>query len=181
MSAAHYHRHGRDHAHAVRTDDDELVSSEVGIMHPASVKFGFAVMVLVFAAALGVMIWAAVVLADEKPYYAPNATTEPLTGYVVYYDRAAEPYCGQPARVLTGVDTSGTCVSNCDADANCRFFTFDQTHARCYMYEGGVLPGQLAAAAVPGPTTQNSYVYVKDGSLSTQLRGVLRNGNQTLF
>lgn len=171
----------RDRAHLIRTDDDELVSSEVGILHPATVKAGFVVMLLIFAGLLGVMIWAAVVLSDERPYYAPNANTALVNGYTIYYDRAAEPFSGPPARVLTGVVTESTCVADCNADANCRFFTMDFSNARCYVYDKSVLPAQYASAAVPGPTQLNADVYVKVGSMVSQLRGVLRDGNQTLL
>lgn len=171
----------RDRAHLIRTEDDSLVSSEVGIMHPASMKLGFVLMLLLFAGLLGVMIWASVVLADERPYFAPDANTELVDGYVIYYDRAAEPYCGTPARVLTGVVSSGTCTTECNSDDQCKFFTFDQLNNRCYLYNNGVLPGQYALSAVPGPTQMNADVFVKAGSLASQLRGVLRDGSQTIF
>ena len=73
----------RDRAHLIRTDDDELVSSEVGILHPAAVKAGFVVMILIFAAMLGLMIWASVVLSSEHPYYAPNSNTALVNGYTI--------------------------------------------------------------------------------------------------
>lgn len=174
-------RRARDRAHLIRTDDDALVSSEVGIAHPATVQAGYVVLILVFAGLLGVMLWAAVTLGDERPYYTSNANTAAIDGYTVYYDRAAEPYSGTPERVLTGVVNDSTCVADCNADANCRFFTYDQTHARCYVYSASVLPGQFAASAVPGPTQLNADVYVKTGNAVTQLRGALRNGNSTIF
>lgn len=175
-------RRARDRAHLIRLDDDALVSSEVGIMHPATVKLGYFLLLFLFFALLGVLVWAAVVFADEKPYYAPNAVTEVVGDYTLYYDRAAEPFSGAPARVMTGVTEAGTCTASCDADADCRFFTYDQPNGRCYVYSGGVLSPPLATAAVPGPTELDATVYVKTGdSHVAQLRGTLRNGNQTLF
>ena len=171
----------RERAHLVRVDDDKMVSSEVGIMHPSAVTAGFVLLILLFLVLLGGMIWACVVFADEKPYYPSNATTDIQGNYIVYFDRAAEPYCGKPARVLTGVTTVDTCTANCSNDTDCRFFTYDQTNGRCYLYDGGILPEQFVSAAVPGPTQLDTDVYVKSGSIVAQLRGVLQDGNQTLL
>lgn len=169
-------------SHLVRVSEDELVPSEVGVMHPVTVNVSQAVLIVLFLGGLGVLIWGAVTLGDQAPYNAPDASTDVKGHYTVYYNRAAEPYSGTPTRTLTEVDTADVCTASCDAEAACRFFTYDQTHRRCYFYHQGVLPGQLVTAAVPGPTQFDANVYVKTAQgLVDQLRGVLRDGNQTLF
>ncbi len=171
----------KSHQVLIRTDDDGLVPEEVGIAHPTSVKVGLAFALVFFLAALGVMIWACVVMADNRPYYASNAATRTVDGYTIYLARAAEPYAGRPDSVHTSVTSESPCIAACNEDANCRFFTYDQTNSKCYMYSESTLPAQFAASAVPGPTQLDADVYVKTGSMVTQLRGVLKDGNQTLF
>lgn len=178
--SGHYHRNAADHAHLIRTNKEELTTSEIGIMHPSAVKVGFAVMIILFLGVLGVLIWAAITFADEKPYTVSNASTEDTTGYVIYNNRAAEPYAGTPVKVMDAVTSSDTCTAACTADTLCKFFTLDQTNSKCYLYHSGPFSGQLSTAAPPGPTQFNASVYVKKGSIVCELRGALRDGNQTI-
>lgn len=181
MSRPHYHEHAREHAHLIRTGEQELTTSEIGIMSPATTKLGIAVMVILFVAVMGLLIWAIVAFADEKPYTVNNANTQDKPLYVVYQNRAAEPYAGMPQSVLTEVTDVDRCTANCDKDTNCRFFTYDKTNSLCYMYHNSVFPSQFANAAVPGPTQFDASVHVKRGNPVIELRGALRDGNQTIF
>lgn len=181
MSRPHYHQNAREHAHLIRTNEDELTTSEIGIMHPTTTKVGYAIMILLFVAVFGVMIWAIVVFVDEKPYTVSNGSTETKEAYVIYQNMAAEPFAGRPNSVLTNVTSADTCVASCDKDTACKFFTFDQTNSKCYMYHNSVFPGQFVNSAVAGPTEFDASVYIKKGSSVIPLRGALRDGNQTIF
>jgi hypothetical protein len=174
-------REKRRDIHLIRVDDDMVVSSEVGIVHPVAVKVGIALLVIIAAALFGLMIWQSVVYADERPYYAPSAKTATVGNYKVYYNRAAEPFNGQPSSILTSVASVDTCTAACTAQSDCVFFTHDVTNSKCYLYVGGVLPSQYTKAGVPGPTSLDADVYVKLGAMASELRGILKNGDDTIM
>lgn len=172
----------RQHVHVVHTDPEGMVPEEAGFVHPSHVRFGWAFLFILWAAAIGLIIWGAVVMSYEAPYYAPNAITTEAGDYVIYQNRAAEPFNGKPFSVVTNATTADVCIAHCTTtDTQCRFFTYDQTNNQCNVYHAGILPGQHAYAATPGPTSILADVYVKRNELVSQLRGVLRGSDSNMF
>jgi len=160
----------------VKTGSGEMVPFEAGIVKSAHVNFAWVILFLVWAATLGVFIWLIIEFERDRKYFCDNASLFEDAGYIKFQGTAAEPYSGRPARVLTGVTALAACQTDCNNDSECRFFTHDLTHGKCYMYREGILPEQNAMAALPGPTNFESDVYVKKFERAVELRGVLRDG-----
>jgi hypothetical protein len=172
----HHHQEVKAHQVLVEIGPEEYVPFAEGVAKPSHIVLLWLLFAFIWLAAVGLLIWFAVVISQESPFYCPDATTKTSGNYVVYQKRAAEPYCGTPASVSLNVTEADTCQTICTNDSNCLFFTYDQSHNKCYFYETGVLPLQNITAAVPGPTSLFSDVYVKNNGRVVQLRGALVDG-----
>jgi hypothetical protein len=137
---------------------------------------GWFLLLVVWAATMGILIWLIVEFQRDRKYFCESAALFDSNDYIKFQQRAAEPYAGRPARVVSNVNSADTCQADCTNDPECRFFTHDISHSKCYMYHEGILPEQNLAAAVPGPTDLMADVYVKKFERVVELRGVLKDG-----
>jgi len=172
----HHHENIAAHKVLVELGPGEYIPFAEGVAKPSHMILLWILFVFVWLASIGLLVWFAVMLAFDAPYYCSDAKTQVSGNYQIYYGRAAEPYCGKPTSVQETITNVGTCQDLCTADSKCLFFTHDQTHEKCYFYASSTLPLQNALAAIPGPTTFFSQVYVKNNGKVAQLRGALRNG-----
>lgn len=162
----------------IATGPGELVPYNVGVVPHQAVVTSMVVLALLWAAGMGLLIWLLIELERERPYYCGGAQTDSTStsGYVVYQNRAAEPYCNKPSSVVTNAASAATCVSQCNSDSDCKFFTHNKDKSECYLYQSSLFPDPNQNAAVPGPTTLNADVYVKTGTRVVEMIGTLKDG-----